>query len=88
MQWEIAGNINVSVERSMIKLSGSGSTIRFPNTHAVVLILPLYVSKKISLLSQASGRARLEVQRGKRNVNSVPYCHAAALLLSLPAPIP
>lgn len=51
MQWEIAGNINVSVEGSVIKLSGPGSNMRFSNTYAVVLILPLHVRKKISLLS-------------------------------------
>lgn len=51
MQWEIAGHINVSVEGSTIKLSGPGSNIRFPNTYAMVLILPLHIRKKISLLS-------------------------------------
>lgn len=69
MQWEIACNINLSVEGSRIKLSGPGTTIAFPNIYTI-LILPVQVSK-ISLPSQASEGARLKIQQGKKKVNSV-----------------
>lgn len=49
VQREIAGNTSVSVEGSVIKLSGPGGSIRFPNTHAVALILPSHIRKKETL---------------------------------------
>lgn len=78
MQWEIVGNIILSVEGSMIKLSGPGSTIRFANTYTIVLILSLHL-KEISQLFQPSDGAKLKVQKSKRKMNSVHYCHAGAI---------
>jgi len=45
----MAGNVSVRVKWGTVKLSGLGSTIRFPNTYAIVLILPLHVRTKMSL---------------------------------------